>query len=149
VSSSASRKLSAEALAHPDVVSLIQHGKATGQVAADAVRAASAAADISPQQFRALLKLLTEEGVSVAVPAEESARKQVAAAATKRPTTVKAAAKKAPAKAAATKTAEKPATKAAPAKKAAPAAKKSTGPADDAPAKKAAAKKPAAPRKKG
>jgi RNA polymerase primary sigma factor len=148
VSSSTSRKLSAEALAHPAVVSLIDLGKSTGQVTADAVRATSESAGITPQQFRALLKLLTEEGVSVAVSAAESSpRKRVAAAAASR-TTVKAstAKKAAPAKKEPAKKAEPAAKKAEPpAKKAAPTKKAAEPPAKKAPAKKAAAAKKAEP----
>jgi len=126
VSSSTSRKLSAEALAHPDVVSLVNLGKSTGQVTADAVRATSESAGINPQQFRALLKLLTEEGVTVAVSAVESSpRKKVLAAASGRATVKASTAKKRP-----------PATKAAPAKAAEPAKK-------EPPAKKAAPAKQA------
>jgi RNA polymerase primary sigma factor len=89
-----------------------------------AVREASESAAISPQHLKALLRLLSEEGVTVVVSADEStARKQVAAAASNRSTvkaSTKPAAKKAPAKKAAAKKAETPAKKAA----ARPAAKK-------------------------
>ena len=83
MSSSASRKLSAEALGHPDVVALLTLGRAVGEVPAEAVRRSSEAAGITPQQLRALVKMLSEEGISVAVPAEptqQPARKKVAAA---------------------------------------------------------------------
>ncbi|HET9859777.1 MAG TPA: RNA polymerase sigma factor [Nocardioidaceae bacterium] len=146
MSSSTSRKLPAEVLAHPDVVALVELGKTTGEVTADAVRDTTDTAAISPQHLKALLRFLSEEGVTVVVSADDSAtRKKVVAAAGSRTTvkasTKKAAAKKAPAKnapaeaddAAGTKPAkgaEKP-TKAA--------AKKAAG------AKKAAAKSAEAP----
>jgi len=110
VSSSTSRKLSPEALAHPDVVALVKLGKAVGEVPAEAVRQTTEAAGIPPQQLRALIKLLSDEGVSVNLAPEDPAagRKLVAAATStaKKVTTAtakKAAAKKAPAKKAAGK----------------------------------------------
>ena len=132
MSSSTSRKVPADVLAHPDIVALVALGRLTGNVSADALRTASSAAATSPQHLKALLRHLSEEGISVVVSAEDAnAPKKVAAAASAARTTVKASAKKAaPAKKA-------PAKKAAPAK---PAAE------DEAPAKKAAAKK--APAKK-
>jgi len=129
VSSSSSRKHSAEVLAHPDVVALAARGRRSGQVTADDLRAATAVAATSPHDLKAVLKFLTQEGVAVVVSDEETRpRKQVAAAASGARTTVKATAKKSPAKKA-------------PAKKAEPAAKSETGPAKKAPAKKAPAKK--------
>jgi RNA polymerase primary sigma factor len=111
VSSSTSRKLSPEALAHPDVVALVKLGKAVGEVSADAVRQTTDAAGIPPQQLRSLLKFLSSEGVSVNVASdadgsEAAGRKRVAAATStaKKVTTAtakKAAAKKTPAKKAA------------------------------------------------
>ncbi|HJR37065.1 MAG TPA: RNA polymerase sigma factor [Nocardioidaceae bacterium] len=103
MSSSTSRKLPAEVLAHPDVVALVELGKATGAVTADAVRDTTDTAAISPQHLKALLRFLSEEGVIVVVSADDSAtRKKVVAAAGSRTTvkasTKKAAAKKAPAK---------------------------------------------------
>ena len=90
-----------------------------------AVREASESAAISPQHLKALLRMLSEEGVTVVVSADDStARKRVAAAASSR-STVKASTKPA---------AKKPADKKAAAEQK-PAAKKS-----EAPAKKAAAK---------
>ncbi|WP_308249338.1 RNA polymerase sigma factor [Nocardioides jiangsuensis] len=126
MSTSTSRKLPAEVLAHPEVVALVELGKATGQVSAGAVRDTSEAAAISPQHLKALLRFLSEEGVTVVLSGDDAAgRKKVAAAASSR-TTVKAstakkaAAKKAPAKKAAAKTAEPDeAPEAAPAKPAA------------------------------
>ena len=99
MSSSTSRKVSADVLSHPDVVALVEAGRLLGQVSADALRTATAAAATSPQHLKAVLRYLSEEGVSVVVSAEESgSRKQVAAAASSARTTVKASAKKAAAK---------------------------------------------------
>jgi RNA polymerase primary sigma factor len=129
VSSSTSRKLPAEVLAHPDVVALIELGKRTGQVTADAVRDTSESAAISPQHLKALVKILSQEGVTVAVAADESAaRKKVAAASGSR-TTVKASA------------AKKSATKKAPAKKTATRASGSAAPAKKTTSKRSSAKK--------
>ena len=120
MSSSASRKLSAETLGHPDVVALLTLGRSVGEVPAEAVRRSTEAAGITPQQLRSLVKLLSEEGIAVAVPAEEPvgepARKKVAAAGSATAKKVSTAAA-APAGTAAKKA---PAKKA-PAKKAAPA----------------------------
>jgi RNA polymerase primary sigma factor len=141
VSSSTSRKLPAEALTHPDVVALVKLGKAVGEVSADAVRQTSESAGISPQHLRALVKLLSQEGVSVSVSAADAGRKQVAAATSTAKKVTSAAAKKAPPK--------KAPAKKAPAKtadaKAAPADGSANGVAADAapeaaPAKKAAKK---------
>ncbi|MDP9823435.1 RNA polymerase primary sigma factor [Nocardioides massiliensis] len=131
MSSSASRKLTAEALSHPDIVDLVVRGRQAGSVTAEEVRRASESASIPAPQLRGLLTHLAQEGISVEV-GEESARRAVAAAAGR--STVKAsaakktAAKKAPAKKAAAKTAE-------------PA--EATSAAKKAPAKKTAAKKAA------
>ncbi len=127
MSSSASRKLSAETLGHPDVVALLTLGRAVGEVPAEAVRRSSEDAGITPQQLRSLVELLSQEGIAVAVPAETAAapaRKKVAAAGS-------ATAKKVSTAAAATAPAKKAPAKKAPAKKA---------PAKKAPAKKAPAK---------
>ncbi|HEX6485601.1 MAG TPA: RNA polymerase sigma factor [Nocardioidaceae bacterium] len=135
MSTSTSRKLPAEILAHPEVVALVERGKADGQVSSDAVRDTSEAAAISGKHLKALLRFLSEEGVTVVLSADESSSRKVAAASSgrstvKASTAKKAAAKKAPAKTAksaqsASKPAEPAAKKAAksPAKKAA----KSTG----------------------
>jgi len=123
VSSSTSRKLPAEVLTHPDVVALIDLGRSAGQVTSDDVRSTTEAAGITPQHLKGLLRLLSEEGVTVALSADDSAgRKKVLAAASSR-TTVKASTNK---------TAGKPAAKSAPNSTAKTAAKP--------PAKKAAAK---------
>jgi RNA polymerase primary sigma factor len=130
VSTSTSRKLPADVLAHPDIVALVDEGRTSGQVSADALRTATDAAVHTAAHLKALLRYLSEEGISVVVSAEDSkGRKKVAAAASSR-TTVKAAAKKSAAK---KDTAKKESAKQAPAKKAA----KSTS----TPSKKAAAKK--------
>jgi RNA polymerase primary sigma factor len=147
VSSSTSRKLPAEALAHPDVVALIRLGKAVGEVSAEAVRQTTEAAGISPQHLRALLTMLSAEGVSVSVPASDTGRKRVAAATSTAKKVTSASAKKTAAKKTAAKKA--PAGKAdaaadggepAPAKRAASrktAAKKATEPAAGEPAEAA------------
>ena len=112
MSTSTSRKLPAAVLAHPDVVALVEEGRATGQVTADALRGATDRASISPQHFKALVRFLSEEGVSVHVGAEDSrSRKRVAAASGPGRTTVKASAKKAAAKKAPAKKAKKAATR--------------------------------------
>jgi len=126
VSSSTSRRLPPEVLAHPEVVSLVDLGKTTGQVTAAAVRNTTEAAAISPQHLKALLRFLSEEGVTVVLSGDDAAaRKKVAAAASSR-TTVKAS------------TTKKTATKSAPAKKAAPVVKKTAAAKKTAPAAKAA-----------
>jgi RNA polymerase primary sigma factor len=133
VSTSTSRKLPAEILTHPEVVALVERGKADGQVSSDAVRDTSEAAAISGKHLKALLRFLTEEGVTVVLSAAESTSRRVAAASTSR-STVKASATK---KSAAKKT---PAKKATPAPQEAaeePAAKKTKSTAKKA-AKKAA-----------
>ena len=107
MSSSTSRKLPAEALTHPDVIALVKLGKAVGEVSAEAVRQTTDSAGISPQHLRALLKLLSQEGVSVSVSAADTGRKQVAAATSTAKKVTSAAAKKAPAKKAPAKKATK------------------------------------------
>jgi RNA polymerase primary sigma factor len=140
VSSSTSRKPSFDALNHPDVQGLFDRGREAGTVTADEVRTACDLAAIPPTQSKALLRMLSEEGVSVVVSAEDaSGRKQVAAATSRRTTVSATATKKSSAKAPAKKSASKPAKKSetqpdSSASK--PAAKKPT--AKKAPAKKAA-----------
>jgi len=108
VSSSASRKSSADVLTHPEIVSLVDAGRRTGEVSADAVRTATEAAGTSPKDLQAVLRHLSAQGVTVLVPAEETpARKRVAAAASSTRTTVKASAAKAPAKKGASKSSAK------------------------------------------
>jgi RNA polymerase primary sigma factor len=135
VSSSTSRKLSVDALSHPEVQGLFERGKKTGNVTADEVRTACDQAAVPPTQSKALLRLLSKEGVTVVVSAADaSGPKKVTAAASRRATvsataTKKSSSTKAPAKKASAK-ADKPAAKA-PAKKAP--AKKSAAKGDDAP----------------
>ncbi len=134
MSTSTSRKLPAEILAHPEVVALVERGKADGQVSSDAVRDTSEAAQISGKHLKALLRYLSEEGVTVVLSATESSTSRKVAAASSGRSTVKAStAKKAPAK---KTTAKAKTTKA---DESAPVAKK----AAKAPAKKTAAKKKA------
>jgi len=147
VSTSASRKLPADVLAHPDIVALVEQGKTSGNVTAQALRAATDEHHLSASQLKSLMRFLSEEGISVVMSAEDTqARKRVAAAATRK-STVKApakktAAKKAPAKKTTTK--KTAATKSAEAEPAAKktAATKST--AKTTTAKKTAAKKSSA-----
>ena len=135
MSSSTSRKPSFDALSHPDVQGLFDRGREVGTVTADEVRTACDLAAIPPTQSKALLRMLSEEGVSVVVSAEDaSGRKQVAAATSRRTTVSATATKKSSTKAPAKKAAAKKASTQKSASK--PAAKKST-------AKKAAAKKTA------
>ena len=61
MSSSTSRTHSVDILADPDVVALVEAGRRTGQVTADEVRTATAAAATSPQHLKAVLRLLSEE----------------------------------------------------------------------------------------
>ncbi len=141
MSSSTSRKLPAEALAHPDVVALVKLGKAVGEVSADAVRQTAESAGISPQHLRALLKFLSQEGVSVSVSAADTGRKQVAAATSTAKKVTSATAKKASAK----KAPAKKASKAAPAEESG--ADAAAEPAEEAAADKGTGTKRAA--KKG
>ncbi|HYO40142.1 MAG TPA: RNA polymerase sigma factor [Nocardioidaceae bacterium] len=111
MSSSSSRKTFTDVLGHPDIVSLVEEGRATGQVTAESVRTATAAAASTPQHLKAVLRRLSEEGVAVVVSAEDSkpsrptqapagprTRRVVAAAASGARATVTASAKKAAAK---------------------------------------------------
>ncbi len=138
MSTSTSRKLPADVLAHPDIVALVDRGKTTGHVTADDLRATTEAHVHTAAHLKALMRYLSEEGISVTMSHEDtSGRKKVAAASSSR-STVKATTKSAPAKKAAAKKApSKKATskKAEPEAEAKPAAKKA------APAKKATAKK--------
>ncbi len=125
MSSSTSRKVPVDVLSHPDIVALVERGRLTGTVTADALRTATAAAATTPQHLKAVLRFLSEEGVSVVVSAEDSrSPKLVAAAASSSRTTVKASAKKAPAKKA-------PAKKATPAKTTAKTAAKKADAAEE------------------
>ena len=134
MSPSTSRKVPADVLSHPDIVALVDQGRLTGNVTADALRTATTAAATSPQHLKAVLRYLSEEGVSVVVSAEDAkSPKRVAAAASSARTTVKATAKKAPAKKAPAKKADAPEPEAA-----------ADAPVKKAPARKTAAKKAAA-----
>ncbi|MPZ96734.1 MAG: RNA polymerase sigma factor [Propionibacteriales bacterium] len=136
MSSSTSRKLPPRVLEHPQIQALFArghtHGSEGGQVTADELRSAVDAVDLTPAQSKSLLRLLSQEGVTVVVSAADSAgRKRVSAAAARR-TTVSA-----------TTTAKKGTTKKAAAQKKGSAATKE-GPAKKAPAKSAPAHKPPA-----
>jgi RNA polymerase primary sigma factor len=139
VSSSTSRKPSADTLSHPDVQRLFDAGKRRGTVTAEEVRAACETADVPPAQSKGLLRMLSEEGVTVVVSAADSSgRKQVTAAANRRTTVSATATKKSATRASAkkstkstgsaksAKSAEKPTAKKAPAKKAAKSPAKKT-----------------------
>jgi len=98
VSTSASRKLPADVLAHPDIVALVEQGKTSGNVTAQSLRAATDEHHLSAFQLKSLMRFLSEEGISVVMSAEDTkARKRVAAAATRK-SSVKAPAKKTAAK---------------------------------------------------
>ncbi|MGH3359260.1 MAG: RNA polymerase sigma factor [Nocardioidaceae bacterium] len=95
----------------PAVADLIETGKSSGRVSADDVRSAVVSGEISPSHHKALLRLLSEAGITVDM-SDGGIRKTVSAAASSRATVTastkkaaakKAAAKKAPAKAAAKK----------------------------------------------
>jgi RNA polymerase primary sigma factor len=111
VSPSPARKLADLELGHPHIDALLTRGRTTGEVASSQVREAVHAAQIGPAQYKALVRLLADQGVSITVSADDSAavsRRRVAAAARTKSTVT------ASAKPAATKPARK-----APAKKAA------------------------------
>ena len=84
------RKLPDSIVFDPIVQSLLTVGRATGTVSAEAVRAAVAEVGITAGHHKALLRLLSETGVSVAVEAAEAARKRVAAASASSRSTVSA-----------------------------------------------------------
>jgi RNA polymerase primary sigma factor len=113
VSSRSPRKVASPALTHPDIEALKTLGKAVGDVSAQAVRQTSESAGLAPQQYRALLKALAAEGISVSLDSDDTAARTrtAAAASTTRKvtasTTKKAAAKKPATKKAATKKAAK------------------------------------------
>jgi len=110
--SSNARKLPAEVLSHPAVVSLIDRSRPTGRVTPEDVRQASEAAAVEPRHLKGLMGHLAELGISVDL-GHVGSRAAAAASPAKKTTT--APAKKAAAKPAATKVA----TKAAPVKAAA------------------------------
>jgi len=112
------RKIPAEVLEHPAVVTLIERGAPTGRVTPEEVRQASEDAAVEPRHLKSLLAHLSELGISVDI--APAAARAVAATSTRKTTTASTA-KKTAAKSAA----KAPAKKAA-AKKAAPAAKKAT-----------------------
>jgi RNA polymerase primary sigma factor len=84
------RKLPDSIVFDPIVQSLLTVGRATGTVSAKAVRAAVVEVGITAGHHKALLRLLSETGVSVAVEAAETARKRVAAASASSRSTVSA-----------------------------------------------------------
>jgi RNA polymerase primary sigma factor len=108
VFSSASRRSSADVLTHPEIVTLVETGRRRGEVTAQAVRTATEALGMSPEDLEAVLRHLSAQGVTVLFLAEEApARKRVAAAASGARTTVKASARTSPAKRGTSKSAAK------------------------------------------
>jgi RNA polymerase primary sigma factor len=140
VPSSVAQDLIIDLLNQPLVQELVARGRDGGTVSADDLRDVVVQAGIPAQSHKALLQLLSERGVTVAVDAVDSAgRKRVAAAAAGRSTVTARATKKAPAKKAPTK--QIAVTDPAESEAAPKAVAKS--PAKKAPAKRAAAKKAA------
>ena len=137
MTSSSSLNWADPALDNPQMRNLFDVGQQHGDVAATDVRAAADAAGVGPAQYRALLRLLAEQGIAVSVTAKAptpAPRSRVAAAARSRSVVT------APAGEATTKQAP---TKKTPAKKT-PAKKspaKSTSAKQSAPAKKTSAKR--------
>ena len=81
MSTATSRKLPADVLAHPDIVALIDQGKATGHVTSDALRTATAAVVHTPAHLKALMRYLGEQDIDVVMSAEDTtSSKRVAAA---------------------------------------------------------------------
>jgi RNA polymerase primary sigma factor len=117
----------------PLVQELVSRGRTSGSVTSEELRDAVLAAEVPASSHEALLTLLSEHGVDVAVgAADATGRKKVAAAAASRTTVTATATKKATAKKA-------------PAKKTAPSVVDEDAPAArKAPARKAAAKQPPA-----
>ena len=97
--SSNARKIPAEVLSHPAVVSLIDRARPSGRVTPEEVRQATEQAAVEPRHLKALLGHLSTLGISVDLGAP-IAKAAAATSATKKTTTAKTAAKKAPAKAA-------------------------------------------------
>ncbi|MFT4262501.1 MAG: RNA polymerase sigma factor [Nocardioides sp.] len=106
--SSNARKLPAEVLSHPAVVSLIDRARPTGRVTPEEVRQASESAAVEPRHLKGLMAHLGELGVTVdlgapggrAAAATSAAKKATTAPATKAPAKKAAAKKAAPTKAA-------------------------------------------------
>ena len=89
MSSSTSRSSAADVLAHPEIVALVLSGRAAGHVSAEQLRAATAAAGTAPRHLQAVVRHLSQEGVTVMVSAEDGKpHKVVAAAASTARTTV-------------------------------------------------------------
>ncbi len=93
------RKIPAEVLTHPAIVTLVERGAPSGSVTPEEVRRASEDAAIEPRHLKALLGHLSEQGISVNI--DVASTRAVAATSTRKTTTAtakKAAAKKAVAK---------------------------------------------------
>ncbi len=90
------RKIPAEVLTHPAIVTLVERGAPSGSVTPEEVRRASEDAAIEPRHLKALLGHLSEQGISVNI--DVASTRAVAATSTRKTTTAtakKAAAKKA------------------------------------------------------
>jgi RNA polymerase primary sigma factor len=92
--SSNARKIPAEVLSHPAVVSLIDRARPTGRVTPEEVRQATEQAAVEPRHLKALLGHLSTLGISVDLGAP-GLKAAAATSATKKTTTAKAQAKKA------------------------------------------------------
>ncbi|MFI2707944.1 RNA polymerase sigma factor, partial [Nocardioides sp. CER28] len=95
--SSNARKIPAEVLSHPAVVSLIDRARPTGRVTPEEVRQATEQAAVEPRHLKALLGHLMTLGISVDLGAP-GVKAAAATSATKKTTTAKTAAKKPAAK---------------------------------------------------
>jgi RNA polymerase primary sigma factor len=95
--SSNARKIPAEVLSHPAVVSLIDRARPTGRVTPEEVRQATEHAAVEPRHLKALLGHLSTLGISVDLGAP-SLKAAAATSTTKKTATAKAAAKKTAAK---------------------------------------------------
>ncbi len=112
MSSEPSPKLADPVFDHPQLRELLDTGRARGEVGAAEVRAAAEAGGIGPARYKDLLRLLSQEGISIPVSAVNTAparRRAVAAAARTKSTVTASTTTKAPAK--------KPAAKRTPAKR--------------------------------
>jgi RNA polymerase primary sigma factor len=95
--SSNARKIPAEVLSHPAVVSLIDRARPTGRVTPEEVRQATEQAAVEPRHLKALLSHLSTLGISVDLGAPVL-KAAAATSATKKTATAKTAAKKPAAK---------------------------------------------------
>jgi len=147
VPSSATQDVINDLLRLSPVQELVARGREHGSVSADALRDVVVEAQVPASSHKALLRLLSEQGVTVEVSTADTApvRKRVAAAAASRSTVTASATKKATKKASAKKIAAVDAQAAATERATKPASTKTaaTKTAAKAPAKRSAAKKAA------